>query len=355
MSREPVVIVGVGMMTAVGLSAAETAAATRCASMRFNETDFRDKAFQPFTIAEVLEDGLPPLADALEVMPGLTQREMRLLRLASLPLREARRGVSGSSVRPGLVLSLPETPTTRPLDGARFLRLLAQQTDDCFEVAQSDASDRGRAGGLAAMGRAAEFIRGGHASFMLAGGVDTYRDLYVLGTLDLERRVKSAQHLDGFIPGEGAGFVLLASRAAAAAAGAAPLATLSEVATGAEPGHLYSNEPYRGDGLAMVLEQLFRTAVESSPVEDVFSSMNGEGHWAKEWGVGYLRNRGAFHPAYRMHQPADCFGDAGAACGPLLVGLAALGVAQRYRRSPCLVYCSSDTALRAAVMVGAPS
>jgi 3-oxoacyl-[acyl-carrier-protein] synthase-1 len=355
MPAESVVVLGVGMMTAVGLSAVETAAATRSAVMRFAETDFRDKAFQPFTIAEVIEDGLPTLTDALEATAGLTQREIRLLRLAALPILEALRPLPPGTPPPGLVLSLPETRTTRSLDGARFLALLAQQVEGGFDVRQSDASDRGRAGGLAALGRAAQVIRAGHANFMLAGGVDTYRDLYVLGTLDLERRVKSAQHLDGFVPGEGAGAVLLASQAAAAAAGVTPLATLSEVSVGSETGHLYSDEPYRGEGLGMVLEQLFRVAREATPVEDVFSSMNGEGHWAKEWGVGYIRNSGAFHSAYRMHQPADCFGDTGAACGPLLVGLAALGVAQRYRRSPCLVYCSSDAALRAAVLVRAPS
>jgi 3-oxoacyl-[acyl-carrier-protein] synthase-1 len=160
--------------------------------------------------------------------------------------------------------------------------------------------------------------------------------------------------VDGFVPGEGAAFLLLASRRAAAAEGLKPLAAGSAVAEGAEEGHLYSQQTYRGDGLAATLQQLFREA-GGAPVREIYSSMNGESHWAREWGVAYLRNRAAFDPGHGMHHPADCFGDTGAACGPLLVGLAAVGLARGYRRSPCLVYASSDRGARAAVLVSAAS
>jgi 3-oxoacyl-[acyl-carrier-protein] synthase-1 len=54
-----------------------------------------------------------------------------------------------------------------------------------------------------------------------------------------------------------------------------------------------------------------------------------------------------------MHHPADCFGDTGAACGPIMTGLAALGIRGSYRRAPALVYGSSDRGARAAMMVTA--
>jgi 3-oxoacyl-[acyl-carrier-protein] synthase I len=79
--------------------------------------------------------------------------------------------------------------------------------------------------------------------------------------------------------------------------------------------------------------------------------MNGESHWAKEWGIGFLRNRAAFSERHGLHHPADSLGDTGAACGPILVGLAALGIRDRYRRTPCLVYGSSDRGPRAALAV----
>src|SRR5207302_709277 len=83
-----------------------------------------------------------------------------------------------------------ETSLTQPLDGPLFLQRLALQVGGGFDVKRSDASHRGRAGGLTAIGQAAEMIRTGQTQFVLAGGIDTYRDLYVLGTLDMEQRVK---------------------------------------------------------------------------------------------------------------------------------------------------------------------
>jgi 3-oxoacyl-[acyl-carrier-protein] synthase-1 len=347
------VIVGVGMVTAIGLSARETAASARSATMRFVASNFRDHRREPITLAEVPDEGLPELVNNVATSPGLTTREMRLLRLGSVALRECLLPLAEQGVLPGVVLALPEVKTARLFDRTAFLVRLAEQTEGRFDLVRSDATHRGRAGGLAAIGQAAEQIDAGQASFVLAGGIDTYRDAFILGTLDLEKRVKSSTHLDGFIPGEGAAFLLLSSRKAAIALGVPLLAAISRVSVGMESGHLYSTEPYRGDGLALTMANLIQSGAVQSPIQTVYSSMNGENHWAKEWGVGYLRNRSAFLPDHTMHHPADCLGDTGAACGPLLVGLAALGIKNGYQRSPCLVYSSSDDGPRAALTVRA--
>src|SRR5438477_2789246 len=264
------------MITAVGLSAAETAASVRSATARFTETSLMDKRFEPFTLAEVPEDGLPELGEGLADV-GLTARETRMLRLGTAALRECLKALPPRQASPGLILSQPETSTTQPLDGPLFLQRLALQVGGGFDVKRSDASHRGRAGGLTAIGQAAEMIRTGQTQFVLAGGIDTYRDLYVLGTLDMEQRVKSASNLDGFIPGEGAAFLLFGR----ADAGAVPLAAVSQVTQASESGHLYSDEPHRGDGLATAVQQLVQSGAAVGPIQEVYSSMNGENHWAK--------------------------------------------------------------------------
>jgi 3-oxoacyl-[acyl-carrier-protein] synthase-1 len=334
------------MVSAVGLSAAETAAAVRAGSARFIETSMLDKRFEPFVLAEVPEEGLPDLAEPLAAA-GLTAREARMLRLATPALKECLKALPAGEAAPALLLALPETETTKPIDGPAFLGWLAQQVGPVFDMKQSAVSLRGRAAGLQGIGRAADLLRSG-AKFVIAGGIDTYRDLYVLGTLDREQRVKSAANLDGFIPGEGAGFLLLAARGAAPA-----LAAVSAVSQAVEPGHLYSKETYQGEGLAQAVQQLLQGGGIAGPIQEVYSSMNGENHWAKEWGVTRIRQNGTFSAEHGMHHPADCFGDTGAACGPLLVGLAALGIKAGYRRSPALVYASSDRGPRAAVAVAA--
>src|SRR6266705_1672449 len=97
-----VVVVGAGMITAVGLSAAETAASVRSGTARFAGTSIRDKQFEPFVLAEVAED-------------GLTAREARMLRLATAALGECLKSLPAGEPPPGLSIALPETETTRPL------------------------------------------------------------------------------------------------------------------------------------------------------------------------------------------------------------------------------------------------
>jgi 3-oxoacyl-[acyl-carrier-protein] synthase I len=344
-------IVGIGMMTAVGLTARETAAAVRAAAMRFTESKLFDQRAEPFTLAEVPQEGLPPLVDVLDEMTGLTNREMRLLRLAARPLADCLASLPRTEPKPGLILALPETQTTRPLNASAFLENLWKQSGGAFDLKRSAAPHSGRAGGVVAIAHAAEAIRSGQAKFMVAGAVDTYRDPHILGFLDIEKRVKSSAALDGFIPGEGAAFLLLSGRSGASAAGLRPLAAVSRAAQTLEPGHLYSTEPYRGDGLAAAVTQLVQSGIVNKPIAEVWSSMNGENHWAKEWSVAFLRNRSAFLNDHVMMHPADCIGDTGAACGVILAGLAAVGLSAGYRRPACLVYGSSDRGGRAAMIV----
>ena len=349
---EPVAILGVGMMTAVGLSAPETTASVRAATMLLTETSIHDKHFEPITLAEVPEDGIPPLSASLEDV-GLTSREGRMLRLASTPLLECLGALPADKPPPGLMLALPEAETTRALDDQAFVAHLGEQAEGTFDVRWSEAGYRGRSGGVRAIGRALDWLDSGRVEFVLAGGVDTYRDTYVLATLDKDQRLKSSSNLDGFIPGEGAGFLLLARHEVAADAGIPVIASVSPISVGSEPGHLHSDEPYRGDGLAGTLANLVQSGVLSEPIREVYSSMNGESHWAKEWGVAVIRNGSALSEDHGMHHPADCFGDTGAACVPLMVGMAALEIRDGFGRSPALVYGSSDREERGALVVSA--
>src|SRR5437870_13594550 len=109
-----VVIVGAGMVTAVGLSAAETAASVRSGTARFVETSILDKRFEPFVLAEVPEHGLPDLADEL-ANEGLTTREARMIRLAAAALGECLKSLPAGEPPPGLSLAIPETETAQPL------------------------------------------------------------------------------------------------------------------------------------------------------------------------------------------------------------------------------------------------
>jgi len=89
------------------------------------------------------------------------------------------------------------------------------------------------------------------------------------------------------------------------------------------------------------------------PVRCVYADLNGEGLWAKEWGVTYLRAREHFVEEPQMEHPAENVGDIGAASGALMVEFAARGLFEGYRQGPVLVWCPSAREKRGAVLLRA--
>lgn len=347
-------IVGMGMITAVGIDAKQTAASVRSGITRFAETSIYDKRFEPFVMAILPDDVLPPLKPELEEAVGLTAKQARMLRLATAALQEAMINWQDVETFPlylGIPQQLPDCPN--PF-GKGFLQHLSFQSDVFFNVAGSNLFPNGRAAGLFALEKAVDSIIAGAHQYVIVGGLDTYVDLYLLGTLDMEGRILGTNIMDGFIPGEGAAFLVMTSMEKVKSTGLTPLALLTKVAKNQEEGHLYSKQPYRGDGLADAFEQFFQNSGISEPIRNVFTSMNGENHWAKEWGVAHMRNQAAFDPQFGFHHPADCIGDTGAASGIVLINYAAIGIKKKYFSSPSMVTCSSDYGERAAVGLLSP-
>jgi 3-oxoacyl-[acyl-carrier-protein] synthase-1 len=135
------------------------------------------------------------------------------------------------------------------------------------------------------------------------------------------------------------------------------------VGVGNEKGHRYSEEPYRGDGLAEAFADLFDPLPQDFPkVRCVYCGFNGENMPAKEWGVSCIRNRERFVDDPEIEHTADCIGDSGAALGAIMLGLAALAINEGHKPEPrpiwaredpgpCLIWSTSDREPRAAALV----
>ncbi|PKO57945.1 MAG: hypothetical protein CVU25_06265 [Betaproteobacteria bacterium HGW-Betaproteobacteria-19] len=341
-------ILAAGCVTPIGFSLGETAAAARGRVARLREIDWLDRRFEPYIVGTVLDDGLPALADDL-VTHSLQAREVRMLRMAHAALADALQALPEDCGPLPLLLGLPEHHTTCPLDPAAFLARLVTQSGAPIDLARSVAVARGRAAGLMALRQAAARLASGEAEYVLVGGVDSLIDLYVLGTLDLEGRIRNAINGDGFSPGEGACFLLLGDPVRRGTM--KPLATITACASSHEPGHLYADTPYLGDGLAAAVGELLEATPSAAPIACTYASFNGERYWAREFGVARIRNAARFADSMQMEHPAECFGDLGAAHGPVLAALAAHGLAGGYRPAPCLVYASSDRGDRAAMLL----
>jgi 3-oxoacyl-[acyl-carrier-protein] synthase-1 len=339
-------IVSVGIECPVGLAAASATAAVRAGIARLAESHVFDKHGEPLVMGLVQDEYLSPLADGL-AGKGLPPWRSRLVRLATRPLQEALRPAGDFAAIP-LVLSVPEA-----VDNDRTLiDLIAAQTGASLDPARSLVIPQGRAAGLAALGHALQMLEMHEARMVLVGGVDSYLESTRLRILDDEGRLKTGPVSDGFIPGEGAAFLLVCAEGGCARAGSEPVARILGLGCAHEAGHMYSSEPCRGDGLASALHHLFGGCA-APPVRCVYGTFNGESFWAKEWGAAFMRSRAHFADPLRFEHPADCIGDAGAGLGSILLALAAMGLERGHVEGPCLVFGSSDRGLRGAVLLAA--
>lgn len=348
-------VLDVGMVTTVGLRTATAAAAVRAGINRFRESMIPDRLLRPIVMGHLPDEDLPPLSRALKKTPDLFGRRARMLRLAGTALCEALAREDRVEPIP-LLLALPDAHPGRgkalaaPADES-FLVQLATQADRPFDVARSKVLIGGRAAVFPALAQALALLRSGAAGRVLVGGVDTHFDLDLLLALEGEGRICARGVGDTYVPGEGAAFLLLTTPGGGARADREAIARIAGAAHALEPGHRYSEVPHRGDGLAEAFEQLFDKGAARAPVKTVYAGLNGEYLTSKEWGVASLRHRDRIAEDAAIETPADCLGDAGAALGPLLLALAAIGVKGGYRRSPCLVWSASDKAERGAAIV----
>lgn len=345
-------ILAIGMITSVGSDAERTAAAVRAGISRVRATSFLDRRGEPFYMATVPEEDLPAIHPSL-ADPTVGERESRMLRLAQIAIHQALTGAPETERIP-LLLALPEALPAWPVTmGSSFLDRLAVQTGLRFDAGASRVAAGGRAAGLALFAEAMQQVTSRAAPAVLVCGVDSPLDAAWIQALDDEDRIRAAGVLDGFTPGEAAACVLLGPPGSARKAGRAPLARLDGIAAAREPGHRYSPEPYRGEGLDAAIRALFAQVPGAAPVRTVYAGLNGESFHAKEWGVSLLRHRARFADDHALLHPADRLGDTGAASGPLMLGLAAIGLQRGYRASPCLVWCASDMGARAAGLLSA--
>jgi 3-oxoacyl-[acyl-carrier-protein] synthase-1 len=292
-------------------------------------------------MASVPDGCLQPLDALAEDIP----RKNSVMRILGLfgSLREELAPIRFAQQIP-LIIGLDASTHLTGKNDAAFLRHMAAMAGIDMDNRHSKLIANGRASGLLAVIEAIKLIESGRTRAVLTGGCDTYKDIELLSALDHEARLKSEANRDGFIPGEGVGLLLLTE-------GPAKNVHITATASGFEPGHIYSSEPYLGQGLFQTLKALFQNRRFAKKIETVYSSMNGESYWVKEWGVASIRLTDHFSQNYRFEHPADCYGDLGAAAGPVMAGIAVDRLNNSLIKGPALVYASSDHGERAALII----
>ena len=342
----PAVIAASSVLCPLGRSTEQVWAAARAGISRIGSSQVMDRNFEPIRMGLVPEDALEPeLPPELESLP-LGSRARRMLRIAAPALRTLVEAAAPPPVR--LFLGLPQLA----LDEAPWIKGFALHLGKLAGMAIDAPNSRvipgGRSATLTALELALDTLELDPTLPVIVGGVDTFLDLRLLDSLAAEGRLLGTGVMDGFIPGEGAAFVLLTH--APSKDGAA--VTVEAAATASDPGHRGGSAPARGEGLAQAIGSMRnRLARALGPVGTTFAGLNGESFDAKAWGVARVRHPDFFAPRMVVEHPADCFGDAGAATGAILLALASKALASGHRLGPALVWAASDGESRACALL----
>ncbi len=329
-------IAATGMITPVGMNTEMTAASVKAgvSAYKFSEFHYGNNAIK---MASVPEDALQPLSPDLSVAE-LTSRQARMLRLSQAAFDQ----LPIISEPVALFLAGPEPRPDSPLPmRSKFLQHLQLQTEVEFDIENSKVFPMGRAAGFYALEYAFNYLESSGKQYVLVGGVDTCKDVMNLSYLANENRIQTELgEADAFVPGEGACFLLLASEQSANENRQICRPGISE-----EPGHLYSEEPYQGDGLSNAFTQSIAMSGVTN-IQNIYSSFNGESFAAKEYGVAITRNSSAFSIDCKHLHPGDCFGDLGAAAS-----VALLALSTELSITPVLCFSSSDDEFRGAACI----
>jgi 3-oxoacyl-[acyl-carrier-protein] synthase-1 len=277
----------------------------------------------------------------------------RLAELAGPAAAEAFAPVTSARGEPSPVPVFVGLPPDRPGRAkdleAVIERVRAEIAGAGLRPGKAAVIEAGHAAGAMAVQAAVEAVRSGKAEFALAGGVDSYLEPETLEWLEANDQLHSAGEENnpyGFIPGEAAGFVFLGTATAAERYKLPAALEVLTAATAWETKLIKTDAVCTGEGLTA----LFRALAGAPPVvraDHLCCDMNGEPYRADEYGFATIRAGGLFRDPSAFTAPADCWGDVGAASGPLFLVLADAAVRKGYAPGPALAgFTSSESGER---------
>lgn len=325
----------VGMITGVGLNAAATCAALRCAIDNFQETRF-------------MIDGDWQIACEVP-LPQPWRGERRLRELARAAILDC---LDGFVPEPGtlpLFLCLPETDRPGRLihdDNRFFLDLEKDLGWRCHS--QSCTIAMGRVSIGVALRRARKLFQDRTVERILIAACDSYLTATTLEVLAQEDRLLTGNNSDGFIPGE-AGSALMVEPAFHATV---PL-KLVGLGFGVEPAPINSGKPLRAEGLTRAIKQALQEAgLTLWDLDFRITDIAGEQYYFKEATLALARTLRVRKEFFDIWHPADCIGETGAAVGAVMIGMFKAACEKGYSQGAgVLLHLGNDDGRRVAMVL----
>lgn len=337
MSVHSFAILNTGLVTSVGLTAPESCAAFRAKVTNPSETRFTDAAGNWIMAHQV----------ALEKpWHGLT----KLAKMAALAIDEALQGIPKSDwAQLPLLLCVAEAERPGRANGLddRLFHLIQDELGVRF-APHSAIVAQGRVGVAVALSQARELIIRGAAPRVLVSATDSLLTWPTLSHYQQQDRLLTRRNSNGFVPGEGAGAMLVG-----ASEGRAGELICSGIGFGREAAHIDSGEPLRGDGLAQAIKACLNEAgCEMHHLDFRITDLSGEQYYFKEAALALLRTMRTLKSEFDIWHPAECMGEAGAASGIAVLAAAREACRKAYAAGPnVLAHWANDAGQRAALTI----
>lgn len=345
-------LIAAAARTPVGLTAESSAAAVRAGISRLREFSF------------VTADGTPLVLGSDPLLDRAAEGRDRMATMLEAVLDEILRKAGPRLIRRDqgcdVLLAVPENrPGFTDKDADALCRAALAHLNGRGVRSRGVVAARGHAGALAAVRQAIERVERretrAESPFFLVLGVDSYLHSETLLWLETEQRLALPGIPNGFMPGEAASGVLLATKDVRAAAGLPCLAVVTGAGIAHEP--LLRSSETGSFGIAIhdaVQRAASGLSLPRDAADAVYADINGERYRSDEWGFFALRGYRAMRSLAYL-TPCDCWGDIGAAFGPMAMILAAQSFVRRYADGPrALVMAGSESGLRGAVFLESP-
>jgi 3-oxoacyl-[acyl-carrier-protein] synthase-1 len=331
----PIAILNTGLVTSVGLSAPAACAAIRAGLTNPSETRFIDSSGEWIMAHQV------PLEQPWR---GRT----KLVKMAVMAITECLANVPQTEwSKIPLLLCVAERERPGRLDGLDEELFAEVQQEMGIEFSdKSLVVPHGRVSVGIALMHARRMISEQAVSHVLIAATDSLISWPTLSVYEREDRLLTPTNSNGFMPGEGAGALLVG------APEKGPHLMCAGLGFATEPAHIDSDQPLLGVGLTKAIKDaLVDAGCEMHDMDFRITDISGEQYYFKEAALALSRTLRVRKEEFDIWHPAECIGEAGALAGVATAIVSKAACLKAYARGPnVLFHAASDGGQRCAAV-----
>jgi 3-oxoacyl-[acyl-carrier-protein] synthase-1 len=212
---------------------------------------------------------------------------------------------------------------------------------------ESAVIPHGRVGAAIALRSARGLIASRQAKHVLIAAADSLVSWPTLSAYERQQRLLTPANSNGFIPGEGAGALLIGDVTGEARV------ICSGLGFAEEPAHINSEEPLRAGGLTRAIGGALEEAgLKMHELDFRITDVAGEQYYFKEATLALSRLLRARKEEFDIWHPAECIGECGALAGLVTIVVAFVACQKSYSKGDrILCHASNDNGMRAAAVL----